>query len=67
MEILKDITINLTVDDISQLVEDKVKQLGFEVDSIHFNITSSWEGYGITERQVYSFDSVDVKATEAEL
>lgn len=66
MEIKKNITINLSEDDVKQIIVEYVKREGYEVSikDVHLSIGSRIEGFGMAERPVYYFKGCNVSCKE---
>ena len=66
MEIKKSITINLSANDVKEIIADYLKKDGYvvTVDDISFSAGSRCEGYGMAEHYVSYFDGASVKCKE---
>lgn len=62
MDILRNITINLSKEDISQMIVDYLEKEGYQVTTkdIVFSVGTRIEGYGLTEHPVSYFDGCKV-------
>lgn len=63
MNINKNITIDLSTDDIKQIIVDYLIKEGFNttIDNVNFNIRSLCTGYGLMESYSYVLDGCQVK------
>lgn len=63
MDIKKNITLSLSIDDIKNIITDYLKREGHDVnvEDITFVLGVKSEGYGLAEHDVIYFDRCDVK------
>lgn len=66
MEIKKNITINLSKEDLKQIIADYLVKDGYNVkpSDINFNVSSQLEGYGMAEHEVTVFKGCTVNCKE---
>jgi hypothetical protein len=66
MNIKTSIKIELSVDDVKEIIINYLKNEGydFSVGDVVFNIRTRYEGYGMAERPVDYFDGAYVKRKE---
>ena len=62
MKILNNITIEITQEDLKEIISDYISKQGYKTENITFSYGSRFEGYGMTEREVPYFDGCTVKA-----
>ena len=62
MEITRNIIVNLSPDELTEIVKDFLAKEGFEVveNGVDFKTSSHIEGYGMGEYQVTKFDGCKV-------
>ena len=60
MEINKEVTINLTPDDVKEIITEYCKREGYKADHIHFKVNTHLEGYGMGEYEVTEFEGCTV-------
>lgn len=63
MDIKKNITINLSSDDVRQIISDYLTKDGYSVnsDDIEFDIEEECHGYGAGEHYEYVFEGCSVR------
>lgn len=66
MEIKKNITIELSENDVKEIIVDYLKREGYAVsiDNVSLSVGSRIEGYGIGEHEVNYFKAAYVKCKE---
>lgn len=66
MEIKKNITINLSEDDVKQVIADYLKREGYDVtvNDVSLLVGSRLEGYGMAEHSVNYFKGAYVNCKE---
>ena len=66
MEIKKNITINLSENDVKEIITDYLKREGYDVtvNDIALSIGSRCEGYGTAEHEVHYFKGAYVNCQE---
>ena len=66
MEIKKNITIELSENDVKEIITDYLKREGYgvTVDNVSFSVGSRLEGYGYGEHEVSYFKAAYVKCKE---
>lgn len=63
MKIMKDITINLSEDDVKEIIADYITQNGYKATSkdVKFSVGERYEGYGCGEYIVHYFEGATVR------
>ena len=66
MEIKKSITINLSEEDVKEIITDYLNGRGYEVkaDNVRLSVGSRIEGYGMAEHEVTYFKGAYVDCKE---
>ncbi len=66
MKAKKNITINLSEDDVKQVIVDYLKRKGYEVtnNDVRLSVGSRSEGYGMSERKANYFKGAYVNCKE---
>lgn len=66
MEIKKNITINLSENDVKQVIADYLKREGYDVtvNDVSLSVGSRIEGYGMTEHEINYFKGAYVNCKE---
>lgn len=66
MDIKKSITINLSADDVRQIISDYLTKDGYTINSkdIKFNIEEEYHGYGMAEHYEFVFAGCSVNSKE---
>lgn len=66
MEIKKNITINLSDDDVKEIIVDYLKREGYDIttNDVSFSISSRCEGYGTAEHNVSYFKGACINYKE---
>ena len=66
MEIKKNITINLSEDDVKQVIADYLKREGYDVtvNDVSLSVGSRIEGYGTAEHEVNYFKGAYINCKE---
>ena len=66
MEIKKNITIELSENDVKEIITDYLKREGYAVtvDDVNLSVASRLEGYGLCEHEVNYFKAAYVKYEE---
>lgn len=66
MDIKKNIAINLSEDDVKQIIVDYLKGVGYDVttNDVSLSIGSRTEGYGMAEHEVNYFKGAYVNCKE---
>lgn len=66
MDIKKNIAINLSEDDVKQIIVDYLKGVGYDVttNDVSLSIGSRTEGYGMAEHEVNYFNGAYVNCKE---
>ena len=60
MNINKEIIINLTPDDVKEIITEYCKREGYKANRIHFKVNTHLEGYGMGEYEVTEFEGCTV-------
>lgn len=66
MQIIKNITIELSEKDVKEIIADYLNKEGYKitVDDISFSVGSRIEGYGMGEHEVNYFKAAYIKCKE---
>lgn len=66
MVIKKNITIDLTEEDVKKIIVEHLTREGYDVseDNITISVGTRLEGYGMAEHQVCCFNGVSIKCKE---
>ena len=62
MEVVRTVTVNISPDELEDIVKEYLKREGFEPNDakIDFKVSSHIEGYGYGEHEVKTFDGCNV-------
>lgn len=63
MKVMKDITINLSEDEVKEIIADYITQNGYKATSkdVKLSVGERCEGYGCGEHLVHYFDGATVR------
>lgn len=62
MQMTRKVTINISRDELAEIIKDYLSEEGFEVDAknVNFNLETAYEGYGYDEHEVKKFTGCNV-------